>query len=182
MRSSRSARPASTRCRTTRRRPSRPSSATSRASTGDSRDCDEPEGGAVEASGHACALLSVEAVGVVFDDPIKIECNIGTDPLCDATLPTSPVDLQGLLAGQPLDWTQLIAVLPQILKNLEESLDGAAQDVHIPLIGDTLDAGANVVGTFNDNVVTPFADLVEDLKTSARWTPTRTSTRTTSRC
>ena len=37
--------------------------------------------------------------------------------------------------------------------------------MHIPLIGDTLDAGANVVGTFNDNVVTPFADLVEDLKT-----------------
>ena len=41
----------------------------------------------------------------------------------------------------------------QILANLEQSLDGAAQDVHIPLIGDTLDAGANVVGTFNDGVV-----------------------------
>ena len=95
-----------------------------------------------------------------FADPIKIECNLGSDPICDATLPPT---LQALINGEPLDWTLLLQALPEILANLEQSLDGAAQDVHIPLIGDTLDAGADVVGTFNDGVVVPLAALAAQL-------------------
>jgi len=127
---------------------------------GESQDCDAPSGGSVEASGHACAVINVEAVGQNFADPITIECNLGTDPICDADLP--PL-LEGLISGEPLDWALLIQALPEILANLEDTLDGAAQDVHIPLVGDTLDAGAEVVGTFNENVVVPFADLAAQL-------------------
>ncbi len=128
--------------------------------SGQAQDCDAPAGAPVEATGHACALLNVEAAGQNFADPIKIECNLGSDPICDATLPPT---LQALINGEPLDWTLLLQALPEILANLEQSLDGAAQDVHIPLIGDTLDAGADVVGTFNDGVVVPLAALAAQL-------------------
>ena len=127
---------------------------------GQTQECDAPAGAPVEATGHACALINVEALGVNFADPIKIECNIGGSPICNATLPPA---LEALIAGKPLDWSLLLQALPQILANLEKSLDGAAQDIHIPLIGDTLDAGANVVGTFNDSVVTPLAALAAQL-------------------
>ncbi len=130
---------------------------------GTSQECDAPAGAPVEASGHACAVLSVSALGTDFGE-FTIECTIGGSPLCDANLPPA---LETLLSGSELDWSLLIQILPQILANLEKTLDGAAQDIHLPLIGDTLDAGANVVGTFNDNVVTPFANLVNDLKTIA---------------
>ena len=76
--------------------------------------------------------------------------------------PTLPAGLQALLDGKALELGRCCSrSLPQLLTKLETELDGAAKDVSIPLIGDTLDAGADVVGTFNDNVVTPFADLVD---------------------
>ncbi len=129
---------------------------------GVTQECDSPEGDPVEATGHACAVLSVTALGTDFGE-FKIECNIGSDPLCDAELPAA---LTNLISGEQFDWTLLIQILPQILTNLEKTLDGAAQGIKLPLIGDALDAGADVVGAFNTNVVTPFADLVEDLKTA----------------
>ena len=45
-------------------------------------------------------------------------------------------------------------MLPKLLEDLEAQLDGAARDLSIPIVGDALDGGANIVGTFNDNVVT----------------------------
>ena len=127
---------------------------------GTDQECDAPDGDPVEASGHACAVLNIEVAGVKFLDPITIECNLGDDPLCDATLPPT---LEALVSGKPLDWTLLLQVLPQILTNLQKTLDGAAQDIHIPIIGDTLDAGADIVGVFNDNIVTPFSTLAQQI-------------------
>ena len=132
--------------------------------TGTSQDCDEPAGSPVEASGDACALVNIEAVGVNFADPVKVECTIGGTPLCNVTLPPT---LQSLINGEPLDWKLLLQVLPQILANLQKTLDGAAQDIHIPLIGDTLDAGADVVGAFNNNVVLPFSTLAQQILNAA---------------
>ncbi|HSL11509.1 MAG TPA: calcium-binding protein [Actinomycetota bacterium] len=131
---------------------------------GVSQECDSPEGNPVEATGDACAVLSVTALGTDFG-AFKIECDIGSDPLCDAELPAA---LTNLISGEQFDWTLLVQILPQILANLEKTLDGAAQGIKLPLIGDALDAGANVVGTFNNEVITPFAQLVEDLKTAGQ--------------
>ena len=62
----------------------------------------------------------------------------------------------------------------QILAKLEKKLDGAAQDVKLPLIGNALDAGADVVGAFNDKVVSPFND---SWRNSPRpWTRTTMTT------
>jgi Ca2+-binding RTX toxin-like protein len=43
---------------------------------------------------------------------------------------------------------------------LEDSLDGASYDVDIPVLGDALDAGADIVGAFNDGVVMPINDAI----------------------
>jgi Ca2+-binding RTX toxin-like protein len=132
---------------------------------GVNQQCDSPAGGSVEAQGDACAVLTMSALGQNFGN-ITVECTLGTlgnPPSCDAELPQA---LKDLINGEGLDWSLLIKVLPQILANLQKTLDGAAQDIHIPVIGDALDAGANVVGVFNEKVVTPFSQLVTDLQTA----------------
>ena len=135
---------------------------------GDEQTCDDDNPDDADppphtATGHACALLSVSAIGLTASDPIEIECDLDhapADPLCAVTLPP---ELQTFLDGAELDWTLLLKVAQQILTKLEATLDGAAQNVKLPLVGNALDAGANVVGAFNDNVITPFNQLVDDL-------------------
>ncbi len=106
--------------------------------------------------------VAIEQI-VVPGGPLTLTCT--AEPL--SCTPVLPAGLQALLDGQPLNWALLLQILPQLLTKLETELDGAAQDVHIPLIGDTLDAGANIVGTFNDEVVTPFAALVAQITAAA---------------
>ncbi len=148
--------------------------------SGDEQDCDAPAGAPVEASGHACALLSVEAVGrrrLRGPDQDRVQPRRRPD-----LRRTLPADAQALINGEPLDWTLLLQVAAADPDEAREELDGAAQDVNIPLVGDALDAGANVVGAFNDNVVTPFDDLVAAAhERGATRTATTTSTRATSR-
>ena len=81
------------------------------------------------------------------------------DPLCESRCRG---ELQSIpRTAAELDWTLLLKVAQQILTKLEKTLDGAAQNVKLPLVGNALDAGANVVGAFNTNVITPFNQLVE---------------------
>ena len=127
---------------------------------GVTQDCG---GGPPATTGHACAVLSTRLAGADFGD-MTISCNIGSDPLCNAELPN---DLKNLINGSELDWTLLVQIAQNILTKLETTLDGAAQNVKLPLIGNALDAGANVVGAFNDNVITPFNTLVQQIKTTA---------------
>ena len=125
------------------------------------QNCD---GGPPDTTGHACAVLNVALLGV-DQGQLKISCNIVSGaPDCDAELPAG---LEALINGSELDWTLLLQVAQQILTKLETTLDGAAQDVKLPLIGNALDAGADVVGAFNTKVVTPFNTLVQQIKTTA---------------
>jgi Ca2+-binding RTX toxin-like protein len=125
------------------------------------QNCD---GGPPDTTGHACAVLDVALLGVP-QGQMTISCNIVSGaPDCNATLPPG---LEGLINGSELDWTLLLQVVQQILAKLEKQLDGAAQNVKLPLVGNALDAGANVVGAFNDKVVTPFNTLVNQIKTAA---------------
>ncbi|MDQ3176375.1 MAG: hypothetical protein M3Q72_02360 [Actinomycetota bacterium] len=118
--------------------------------------------------GDACAVLDVAIAGILVPGgPLTVTCT--ADPL--NCVPVLPSGLQALLDGAPLNWGLLLQILPQLLTKLEGELDGAAKDVHIPLIGDTLDAGADIVGTFNDQVVTPFADLAAQITASVDDAP-----------
>ena len=108
-------------------------------------------------------------VAVPGGDPRPDQAEVHRGPL--GCTPVLPAALQGILDGQPLNWALLLQILPQPLMKLEHEVDGAAKDVHIPLIGDTLDAGANIVGTFNDEVVTPFADLAEQITATVDAAP-----------
>ncbi len=128
---------------------------------GVTQNCD---GGPPDTMGHACAVMNVALLGA-DQGQLKISCNIVSGaPDCNAELPPG---LEGLINGSELDWTLLLQVVQQILTKLQTTLDGAAQNVKLPLIGNTLDAGANVVGAFNENVITPFNDLVQQIKTTA---------------
>ncbi|MCU1590680.1 MAG: Conserved putative secreted protein [Frankiales bacterium] len=49
----------------------------------------------------------------------------------------------------------LLKALPALLTQLQATLSNANGDVKLPVIGDALDAGANIVGQLNDNLVTP---------------------------
>ena len=127
---------------------------------GVTQNCD---GGPPDTTGHACAVLNVALLDV-DQGQLKISCDIVAGaPDCDAELPDG---LEALINGSELDWTLLLQVAQQILTKLETTLDGAAQDVKLPLIGNALDAGADVVGAFNTKVVTPFNTLVQQIKTT----------------
>ena len=83
---------------------------------------------------------------------------------CDVT---PPPGLAAFFSGQGINLDLLFQVLPKLLADLEKQLDGAARDVSIPVVGEVLDGGANIVGTLNDNVVTPFSTFVTQLKSTA---------------
>jgi Ca2+-binding RTX toxin-like protein len=65
---------------------------------------------------------------------------------------TSP-NLATSLAALPIDWLLLPDALDHSLDGVESRLRSAAQ---VPLLGDSLDAGANVVKKARDNVVAPL--------------------------
>jgi Ca2+-binding RTX toxin-like protein len=76
---------------------------------------------------------------------------------------TIPPTLTTQIADALLDWTLLLNALPELLDDLRQALDGAASDVKLPLIGDSLDAGADVVNTIEENIVRPLATLGQEL-------------------
>ena len=120
----------------------------------------------------ACLILSTAAepqsAATTFG-PLKVRCDaegFQTDPTtaCDVT---PPPGLQAFFNSQGINLTLLFQVLPKLLEDLEAQLDGAARGVSVPIVGDALDAGANIVGTFNANVVTPFSAFATQLMTAA---------------
>ena len=120
----------------------------------------------------ACLILSTAAepqAALTTFGPLKIKCDaegFQTDPgtACDVT---PPPGLAAFFSGQGINLTLLFQVLPKLLEDLEAQLDGAARDLSIPIVGDALDGGANIVGTFNDNVVTPFSEFAAQLTSAA---------------
>ncbi|HYF61909.1 MAG TPA: hypothetical protein VD886_03795, partial [Herpetosiphonaceae bacterium] len=74
-----------------------------------------------------------------------------------------PDDLIDNIGSALLDWNLILQALPPLLDELQNTLEGGAADTKLPLIGDALDAGADIVGLINDNIVTPLADLAAQL-------------------
>jgi Ca2+-binding RTX toxin-like protein len=71
----------------------------------------------------------------------------------------TPEDLETAILNALLDWDMLLQALPELLEKLEASLDGTASDVKVPLLGDALDGGADVVNRIRTNVVEPVSNL-----------------------
>ena len=58
-----------------------------------------------------------------------------------------------------LNWAFLFKVLPELTTKLEVMLAQGGEDVSIPGLGDALDAGADVVGVLNNQVIAPLSDI-----------------------
>lgn len=106
-------------------------------------------------AGPGCAKLAIGLNGTYLGD-LGIRIN-GLAPFsADFFL---PADLETELLNAVLDWGLLLQALPDLLDKLEAALDGTASDAKLPLIGDALDAGADIVNKVNTQFVGPLADI-----------------------
>ena len=69
------------------------------------------------------------------------------------------------ILGQPLDWTTIVHGLHTVTHNLQDALDASAYGgAELPVIGHSLDAGAQIVQKLNTNFVDPLNDLATTLE------------------
>ena len=69
------------------------------------------------------------------------------------------------ILGQPLDWTTIVHGLHTVTHNLQDALDASAYGgADLPVIGHSLDAGAQIVEKLNTNFVDPLNDLATSLE------------------
>lgn len=72
-------------------------------------------------------------------------------------------DPQGVFAqlvSQNWDWTTLLTGVQAVLDQIEVATDGQSFGASVPILGDALDAGADVAAAFDTNVVTPINAIV----------------------
>ena len=125
---------------------------------------DTPDGGLEDVAGDACARL-----------PLALEVS-GSDPeylgdlafkLADLTSPSPefyvPPDLLDRIANAVLDWDVLLRALAEQLREIEGTLNGAAQDIEFPLIGGALDGGAAVAHKLSE-FVDQLANLAQQIE------------------
>ena len=127
-------------------------------------DCTTIEPGAVVLIGDGCAKIALGLGSTYLGDLGFLAPELETSGGWQFFVPT---DLASQIAGALLDWTLLLNALPPLLDDLEARLQTGAQDVSLPLIGDSLDAGADIVRTINDNVITPLNAIVLEINTVA---------------
>ncbi|MDX6226095.1 MAG: hypothetical protein QOE64_2471, partial [Frankiales bacterium] len=94
--------------------------------------------------GDACARLSLK-LGSTYLGDVGVKIGDITNP-GGTTSFSAPEALAQQIAAAVLDWRFLLGALPKLLERLQTSLDGSAQSVKLPIVGDALDAGADVVG------------------------------------
>jgi Ca2+-binding RTX toxin-like protein len=117
--------------------------------------------------GDACARL-----------PLALEVS-GSEPeylgdlafrISDITSPSPqfyvPPDLLARIADAVLDWDVLLRALAEQLREIEGTLNGAAQDIEFPLIGGALDGGAAVAHKLSE-FVDQLANLAQQIESAA---------------
>ncbi|MDH4291920.1 MAG: hypothetical protein OEV56_04865, partial [Dehalococcoidia bacterium] len=111
--------------------------------------------------GDACASLSVGLDNPGYLGTIDFWVSNITDPMTyNVTVPDGLLDE---IDDTVLDWTLLFKSLPELLEKAAPMLNGGA-DISLPLVGEVLDAGADVVGTINSSLIIELADLADQLK------------------
>ena len=126
-----------------------------------------PPGGGdeVDLNGSACARLSISStiVGGYVGDITFLAPDV-TDP---STWEFGAPDMADIIANFELDWLLIIQIMPELLDKLADGLNGSASDLSVPLIGDALDAGADIVDTINTKIATPLKDIAAELEAAA---------------
>lgn len=103
-------------------------------------------------SGLGCAAISV---GLSAGGTTDYVADLGLVVNPDFTItPYLPDDLLARFAAAALDWELLLKALPEIIGSVEQGLRataaGEAGNNKIPIVGDALDAGADVAGTLRE--------------------------------
>ena len=109
-------------------------------------------------TGLGCAAISVgiavkDSGGNIIGSNYVADLGLVVEP--DFTItPYLPADLLAQFAAAALDWELLLKALPEIIGSVEQALRAsgseAAGNNKIPIIGDALDAGADIAGTLRD--------------------------------
>jgi Ca2+-binding RTX toxin-like protein len=74
------------------------------------------------------------------------------------------------ILGQPLDWTTIVKGLHTVTHNLQAALDSSTYGgASIPVIGHSLDAGAQIVDKLNTNFVDPMNDIATALSSAGTF-------------
>ena len=120
----------------------------------------ETDEGTQTVTGVACGRLSLgfrSGSSVQYIDDVGFSIS-GLSDGGDFTVATHiPPGFSDKLAARVISWETLLNALPELLARVEEGLrasSGTGPDGgKVPIIGDALDAGADVVGVLNDQVI-----------------------------
>ena len=94
----------------------------------------------------ACVRLAASIEGYVGDIGARLTTAGGALQIA------TPPDLLTLLASRILDPAFLLEAFRQLVADVAEALKGAGKDVEVPILGDALDAGADVAGTLESAI------------------------------
>ena len=112
-------------------------------------------------TGQACARLDLDLAGPIGTVGFRAEDITAPDSLGSypGWFVSVPAGLTSAIASNVLNWAFLFKVLPELTTKLEVMLAQGGEDVSVPGLGDALDAGADVVGVLNTQVITPLSDI-----------------------
>ncbi|MPZ74156.1 MAG: hypothetical protein GEU74_13150, partial [Nitriliruptorales bacterium] len=119
-----------------------------------------------EVSGVACGRLSLgfrSGSNVEYIDDVAFSISALGDDGSFTPATHIPAGFADKLAARVISWDTLLNALPELLARVEDGLrasSGTGPDGgKVPIIGDALDAGADVVGVLNDEVI-PLAQSI----------------------
>jgi len=115
-------------------------------------DPDDPTP-AQDMNGFACAAATMNLNGTFIGD-----LGFKWDNFADAPTIVIPDDLASRIADAAFNVDFLLKALPQLLDDLKNTLSNANGTKKLPVIGDALDAGANLVDTLNNGLVKPVTN------------------------
>ncbi|MDT4938301.1 MAG: hypothetical protein QOG80_1972, partial [Pseudonocardiales bacterium] len=108
----------------------------------------------VDQSGFACAAVTMNLNGTFIGD-----LGFRWSSFSAAPTITLPDDLGSRIAGAAFNVDFLLKAMPQLLDDLQKTLSNAAGgNQKLPVIGDALDAGSNLVGTLKTGLVDPVVN------------------------
>ena len=127
--------------------------------SGDTQDCGTDGTNAL--TGQACARLDLDLAGPIGTLGFRAEDITAPDSLSSYSgwFVSVPTTLTTSIANNVLNFGFLFRILPELTTKLEGLLANGAEDVSVPGLGDALDAGADVVGVLNTEVIAPLSDI-----------------------
>lgn len=126
---------------------------------------------AQDLNGAAGCLKVSASLGSTYLKDIGIKLNNVDLTASGAVDIFTPPDLAAQIGAALLDWDLLLQALPDLLEKLEGTLDGTASGVKIPLLGDALDGGADVVNKLRTGVVEPLTGLAAQIQAAGDVEP-----------